>query len=397
MSMCSRPTKPAETCAGWGMIGAGTALIAACYGLARFAYGLFAPEFQATFQISQTVSGVIAAGSYIGYCIAIVVSLVLTEHFGARRLAVTAGMMATVGTGLVAIAPSTPILASGVVIAGSSTGIASPPLAVAVSRWIREPIRDRAQTVVNAGTGIGVLVSGPIALVVVDEWRWAWAVFAVLTAATTMWVHLTIPFTNSERGARSGEREYVAGTTVMILGAFLMGLSSAAIWTFGRDLVTNNGGASATASILMWTVLGAAGVVGALSGDLVERIGLVQSWTVVMVVMASATGVLAVAPSSTVVIFVVAAVFGASYIILTGLVLVWSTRIYPSQVSFGVGLSFLMIAVGQAVGAPLAGTLSEAFGASTGFFTCAALGLVGAIVHPRSVGAGSDLRLHGDG
>lgn len=372
----------------WGMICAGTALIGTCYGFARFAYGLFAPELQATFGISPTVSGIIGSGSYIGYCIAIVISLVLTERFGARRLAVSAGVVATVGTSIVALAPSTPVLAVGVLIAGSSTGLASPPMAAAVSRWVREGVQDRAQTVVNAGTGIGVLVSGPIALALIDQWRWAWAVFAVLAAAVTLWVHLTVPFTASERGAYSGERGYVSGTTIMILAAFLMGLSSVAVWTFGRDLITTVGGTSSIVSTSMWTVLGAAGFIGALGGDLVARAGLARSWTMVMVAMAAATVLLALKPSSAVAIFVAAAVFGASYVTLCGLVLLWSMRIYPERSSFGVGLSFLMIAVGQSVGAPLAGGLTDAAGATAAFFTCAALGLLGALVRPgRTISA----------
>jgi predicted MFS family arabinose efflux permease len=366
----------------WGLVWAGTALIGTCYGFARFAYGLFAPEFQTTFGIGRTVAGVIGAGSYIGYCIAIVVSLVLTERFGARRLAVSAGLVATVGTAMVALAPSTQVLAAGVVIAGSSTGLASPPMAAAVSRWVHDRVRDRTQAMVNAGTGIGVLVSGPIALSLFDQWRWAWAAFAVLAAGVTVWVRKTVPFTASERAGDSSQRGHVPGTARMALAAFLMGLSSAAVWVFGRDLVTSVGAASGLVSSLMWTVIGAAGVIGALGGDLVARAGLARSWTVVMIAMAAATVLLVLAPDSTVAVFASATVFGASYIILTAVLLLWSLRIYPDRSAFGVGLSFLVLALGQSVGAPLVGVLTDAAGATTGFLTCAGLGLLGGLVRP---------------
>ena len=61
----------------------------------------------------------------------------------------------------------------------ASSGIASPPLAAAVARWVRAGVQDTAQTVVNAGTGVGVLVSGPVALLLLDQWRLAWGLFAV--------------------------------------------------------------------------------------------------------------------------------------------------------------------------------------------------------------------------
>ena len=117
------------------MVGAGAALIGTCYGLARFAYGLFAPEFEAEFAISSAVSGVIGSGSYVGYCAAITGSFILTPRWGARRMAVLAGVVATLGIATVAVAPSAPVLAAGILVAGSSTGIASPPMAAAVATW----------------------------------------------------------------------------------------------------------------------------------------------------------------------------------------------------------------------------------------------------------------------
>ena len=383
----------------WGLIGAGVALIGTCYGFARFAYGLFAPEFQDSFAITSTMSGAIGAGSYVGYCGAIVVSSVLTERFGARRLAVSAGVAATVGTAVVALASSSSMLAIGVLIAGSSTGLASPPMAAAVSRWIRGDAQDRAQTIVNAGTGIGVLISGPIALALLEQWRWAWGVFSVVAGGVTLWIRLTVPPKSSERSGKSAdtgtsstmmsstgsnERAYAPGTALMVLGAFLMGLSSVAVWTFGRDLVTTVGGVGPLVSTSMWTVLGAAGIVGALGGDLVERAGLARSWSSVMTVMAAATVLLALAPGATTAIFAAASVFGASYIVLTALVLLWSIRLYPERAAVGVGLGFLMIAVGQAVGAAVAGILADATSVTAPFLICAALGLLGAFVRPTS-------------
>lgn len=369
------------------MVAAGTALIGTCYGFARFAYGLFAPELDDEFVISSVMSGLIGAGSYVGYCIAIVVSLVLTERVGARPVAITAGVVATAGTAVVALAPSAWVLATGVLVAGSSTGLASPPLAEAVSRWVHAPVQDRAQTVVNAGTGIGVLVSGPVALLLLEQWRFAWGLFSVLAVAVTLWVAVTVP---SSRPARSGRRPgdvsrgpwLVAGSAVLLLGSGVMGLTSVAVWVFGRQLVTDVGGVGNVVSTSMWTVLGAAGIVGAFGGDLVGRVGLARSWTAGLAVMAAATAALALLPGAPLVIFASAAVFGASYIILTALVLLWGARLYPQRTAVGVGIGFLMIAVGQAVGAPLVGLLTDATSVTVAFLGCAGLGLLGALVRP---------------
>ncbi len=150
------------------------------------------------------------------------------------------------------------------------------------------------------------------------------------------------------------------------------------------------GGASSLVSTSMWTVLGAAGVVGALGGDLAAHVGLARSWTTGMAVMAAATVLLVLLPGNSAAVFAAAAVFGASYIILTALVLLWSTRLYPARAAAGVGLGFLAIALGQAIGAPLAGLLTDVTGAAAAFLTCAGLGLLGSLVRPgRSLAATS--------
>lgn len=384
----------------WAMVGAGAALIGTCYGLARFAYGLFAPEFEAEFAISSTVAGVIGSGSYVGYCAAILASLVLTPRWGPRRVAVLAGMVATLGIATVAVAPSAQVLAAGILIAGSSTGIASPPMAVAVARWVQQGSRDRAQTVVNAGTGLGVLVSGPIALVLLADWRWAWGAFAVIAAVVTGWVALIVPpgigdhadaragqvpdrAVGASGGVPGGRSWLVPGSRSLMSASFTMGLCSIAVWTFGRDLITSQGDASTAVSAAVWTALGASGIVGALGGDIVQRAGLANSWAALMLAMGAATALFAAAPASTPAILLAATLFGASYIGLTGLALLWSTHLYPDRTSLGVGLSFFMIAAGQAAGAPVIGWLLETTGPTSLFYAWAALSLIGAALRPH--------------
>ncbi len=367
----------------WAMVCAGTSLIAVCYGFARFAYGLFAPDFQRDFALGPTISGVIGSGSYVGYSVAIIAGLLLTERVGARPVALAAGAVATLGTAVVAAAPNATVLAAGVLIAGSSTGLASPPLAAAVARWVVREIRDRAQTIVNAGTGVGVLLSGPIALLLTDNWRLAWGVFSGTCALVTVWIAATVPATRPAFcGPGSSGSTIVTGTRRLLLAAVLMGVASSAVWTFGRDVVTTVGGAGPSESALMWMVVGASGLAGAVSADLTVRVGLARAWSWVLVAMSAATVLLAIRPGFTASALVSAALFGSTYIALCGLLLVWSTRIYPDRPSFGVGASFLMIAVGQAVGAPLVGVVIDLAGFLSAFGLVAVVGLVGAAVRP---------------
>lgn len=91
------------------------------------------------------------------------------------------------------LAPNTTVLAIGVLVAGSSTGVTSPPLADAVARKVRTRSRDRMQTVINAGAGVGVAVAGPVALLTHEHWRAAWISFAIACTAVTVCVAFAVP------------------------------------------------------------------------------------------------------------------------------------------------------------------------------------------------------------
>lgn len=381
-----------------GLTAGGMSLIAVCYGLARFAYGLFVPTFRAEFHLGAATAGAVAAGSYAGYCVAIVVATAVTSRWGARPVAVAAGACATAGTAVIAAAPGTLVLAFGVVLAGSSTGLASPPMAEAVARSAPPRLEPRLQTVVNAGTGLGVLVSGPVALLFAASWRWAWAAFSAVALAVTLWVWLTVP-----RPARPGESSAApAGTAQdrdrgearpstiriprggwrLLAAAFSMGLASAATWTFGRDLVTTAGN-SALTGVSMWIALGAAGLLGAFAGDLTSRLGPARCWIIGMLALGVATAVLALAASSAVVAVAVGAAFGAIYIALTGLLLLWGTRTFPRRPVVGVGAAFLLLALGQTVGAPVLGAVADAVTLPGAFLVAAAAAVLGAGIRPR--------------
>lgn len=368
---------------------AGLCLIAVCYGLARFAYGMFLPAFRAEFGLDPQTAGAIASGSYIAYCVAIVVSTILTPRLGARVVVVSAGVVAAVGTAVVAVAPNALVLAAGVLLAGSSTGIASPPLAHAVALFVRSGVRDRTQTVINAGTGAGVALAGPVALLTVGQWRLAWWAFAVIAAVVTVWVARAVP-RRDETGTQSNRRQAFlpgpllrAGGVRLIAAAALMGIASSAVWTFGRDLLGGAEGIGPTASAIAWILLGVCGLVGAITGDAVRRLGLRPAWTLSMLVLAAVTIAFALVPGSLATAWTSAAVFGAVYIVLTGLVLIWGTEICADAPAAGVGLGFLVLALGQAIGSPLVGALLAEAGPIPAFSVAAACAALGALIRPR--------------
>ncbi|GAA4935426.1 hypothetical protein GCM10023224_15190 [Streptomonospora halophila] len=409
-STAPAPAAGAGTVPAVRLAAAGITLIAACYGLARFAYGLFVPVLGAEFGLSAAAAGAIASASYAGYCAAVVAASAATPRWGPRAVAVAAGAAAASGTGLIAAALGAAVLAAGVVLTGVSSGAVSPPLAGAVARWVEPRRADRVQSVVNAGTGLGVMVSGPVALLFAEEWRLSWAAFACAATAATLWTAAVVPSHRRRRaaGARAGghgvgagagagagsaperrdlpartssARGLPAGALRMLAAAGVMGAASSAVWTFGRDVAVAQG-ASEPASTGMWIVLGAAGLLGALTGDVAARAGLRRAWFGGMLALAAATAGLVLAAGGTPGIHIAGGLFGAVYIALTAVLLLWGTQVYADAPAYGVGAAFLAIAAGQAAAAPAVGAVSDAFGPGAAFASAALVAAAGAALGP---------------
>jgi predicted MFS family arabinose efflux permease len=391
------------------LVAPGLALIAVTYGFARFAYGLFLPEMRGAFDLPSGLLGVIGAGSYVGYCAAIVVSLALTSRTGPRPMAVAAGAVAVVGMAAVAAAPVAWVLALGVLVAGSSTGLASPPMGEAVARSIRNGLQDRANALINSGTSVGVALSGPAALILTGQWRIAWAAFALVGVAVSVWNAVVMPreavadrveLENGEPdedGAAAGDGSrrtrlsfsYLLGARVrsrsvpLFTAAFGLGFASAAYWTFSRELVAQAGGLGQTGSTLFWTVIGVSGFAGGAAGDLARRFGLTTVLRGALLAMSASMALLAVVPGVLPVAYASAALFGSTYIMLTGVVLVWSVGIFREVPSAGLGAGFLLIAVGQVVGSPAAGILAGRTSLAVAFLSFAVAALLTACIRPH--------------
>ena len=377
------------------LVAPGLATIAVTYGLARFAYGLFLPEMRKAFSLSETVLGLIGAGSYVGYCAAIIIALVFTSRTGPRFMAVVAGTVAVVGMTAVASAPAAWVLALGVLAAGSSSGLASPPMGESVVRCIHRELQDRANTLINSGTSIGVALSGPAALLLAEQWRLAWAAFAFIGLLVLVWNARVMP----PKAVSGGPRDQTeAGDVPRLSVRYLMGaksvwlyaaatgvgFASAAYWTFSRDLVVQTGYLSVTGSTLFWTVIGVSGIAGGLAGDLVWQLGLARAFRASLLCMAAAVGLLAAAPDALLLAYLSATLFGSTYIMLTGIILVWSVTVFHERPSAGLGAAFLLIAVGQILGALIAGVVAGAVGLPPTFWAFAGVAVLTALIRPRT-------------
>ena len=107
--------------------------------------------------------------------------------------------------------------------------------------------------------------------------------------------------------------------------------------------------------------MGSAGVSGSLTGLLTNRFGTRRVHGLALAVMAIGTLGLAATSFSTAYGFAAMGLFGAAYIVSTGTYLIQGIELLSDRPDLGLGLPFLVLALGQSVGTPLFGaTLAEA-------------------------------------
>ncbi|TDK23954.1 MFS transporter [Arthrobacter crusticola] len=396
-----RSLQPQGGAAGPIFTASSVALIAATYGLARLGYGLFLPAFSAAFALTPAIGGLLASGASVTYCISAVLGF---RHAPThpRMVAVLAGMTATGGSAGIAAAPGTTSFVGAVLLAGMGAGFSSPALVELVQRNFKPAERDMLQSVVNSGTGFGVMAAGTFSLVLGSSWRLAWALIAVISFSAMMGV---LRADTSRGGSAQGlgpgsRRPPVPGTRHRraglrplrrpITAAVILGIGSSAIWVHGRTLLEGEGGMAVETSAAAWIALGAGGAAAALTSPWLARHAIRTTWPVTVLAVALATGMFGIAPHSTLLSFGAAALFGLAYTAATSVLIIWAARTAESNAA-GTSVLFISLVLGQALGATLVGALIGTLEPGPAFIVAAiicglsALGSPSPATSPRQV------------
>lgn len=380
-SLRSVPTRTAADTATLPVVAAGAGLVATTYGVVRYGFGLQLPQLSAELGIGAATAGLVAAGSFASYCLVALLAGRLVVRRGARWVLWLAAGLGATGAAVVATAASVPVLAVGVVVGGGAAGAASPALVVAVGATVPDGARaHRAQAVVNAGTGVGVLLAGSAVLTAPTSWRPTWWVAAAACVVTAVVVDRAVrwpPVDLGAAGPADGE-DAQASVAVPVGLALLAGAGSAAVWTFGRDLVVGTGGLGERTGALLWVLLGAAAVLGAASGDAVRVLGLRGAWALTATGTAAGTLLLAVAPGAPLVAALGCVLFGGAYTALSGVLIAWAAAARPSRAGATTADLFVALTAGQALGAATLGSLVAALGQRPSFLVAGALLLLAA-------------------
>ena len=338
-----------------GLTAAGTLLIAATYGMARFGVGLLHPAMAAE---RPDVAGALpAAGAaqFGSYCLAAVVAALLVPA-RSRAVAGAAGLVAAAGCLGLAYSTSAGWFVVSAFVAGAGAGLASPALVGLVDALVPARASSAAQAVVNSGTAVGVVAAGVLAGLVTAP-RVAWPVMAAVCLAAAAAVVLlatgerVVPAAAPVRATPEWRR-----LTPPLVGALAAGVVSAAVWTYGPTSVVSRGLLEPGDVGLLWTALGLGGLAGALVRGPVTRWGPARSFLLcTTALVAGSLLVLAPGPEGRWWPLAGAAIFGGAYMAMSGVLILWGRLLDARRGAAITAWLFLALAVGQAVGSHVLG------------------------------------------
>jgi len=367
---------------------AGIGVVGASFGMARYGFGLLAPDIRASFQLTNSAIGLLAAGSYITYVATSIAAGAVSVRLGARTVVAAGGVCAVAGMVVAGTAGSPGLLFAGLLVAGASAGLVFPPFSDVVSGSLAPDRRPRVLAAISSGTGWGVALAVPLALLAGESWRTAWLLFAVAAALATGWALAVLP---------AGDGSAAPGATVrlrpgwfvcprsgpLLAGALLVGLASSTYWTFAVEHLQRHGGLSRANSAIVLAVVGVASIGGTASADAVRRLGARAAFVLAAVAEAVSLALLGLVPGTLAVALSSAVLFGAAYNVVVAVEVIWSAQVFAARPSAGVAAVMVMGALGLLTGPPLLGALADRTGLAAIFVAGAGLLVLTTALAPR--------------
>jgi predicted MFS family arabinose efflux permease len=377
----SRPRSAVST------VAPGAAMIAVSYGLARYGYGLLLPEMQSDLAIGPDTAGLISSGTYLSYLLANIGSVWVNGRFGARVAIGLAAGLATTGMMAIAVATSAPVLAAGVLVAGAAAGLALPPYADLVARHVPESTRDIAWSTISSGTGWGVAIAGPIAIVAGDSWRLAWGGFVLLAVAVGATAAVLAPARARHERIRRPQLSWTwffcPKSRPLLISAVLIGTGSAVWWVFSVDAL-RSAGLDPTPARIVYAVCGVAGVLGSFSGAAFARVGLRWGYLTSCALLAASLATVGLATGHLLAALLAAFLFGVFYNSAIASHLIWSSRVFADHPAAGLAAVNTALTIGTLTGPVIAGALISRAGHPTTLVAAAAVTLVALAFCPPS-------------
>lgn len=347
-------------------IGAGgAAVVGVAFGMARYAYGLTLPQLEEAFELSEVLLGVVSSGTFVGYLLALLAAPWAAGRWGPRIPTTIGGLAGALGTAMVALAPSAPVLVAGAVIAGSAAGWVWAPYSDIVTRALPEERQSLALAAITTGTGVGLMgLAGLGLLAATFSWRWVWAGIAVaslLAAVANVFLVPRLGRPEEEGSIRALWRRE------MLPPLYFSALYFAAItvfFTYAGEAATEEG-QGASAAGLVFFLIGLGGLAGLVTGRIVRAVGPASTGLGSVLVVSAMLVLLGLAGSSLLLTGASALVFGAAFMVGSSLLAIWTAQVAPDMPGNAFTAALVVGAVTSILTPLVLGPLVESMGLAT--------------------------------
>ncbi|NLE11316.1 MAG: YbfB/YjiJ family MFS transporter [Actinobacteria bacterium] len=350
-------------------------------GLSRFGYSAVLPDMQKALELSGAESGSLASWNLAGYTLMALVGGFLASRFGAR-LVVTTGMVVTaIGMLLTGLSGGLVAASAARLLTGLGNGVVMAPSVVLMSSWFGTRQVGLASAIASSGTGLGLVVAGPVAPRIIesagaDGWRIAWYLFAgvaLLMAIVTLVLERDRPFQASHENKPPAPRRSVRKDLLNVLRSkyawhlgsiyFLYGFAYLIYYTFFQKRLTADLGLSTATAGNLFLIAGAASLVfGMLWGAASDRIGRGRALALVFAADAVAACLFAFDPGMAGLV-ISAVIFGSGVFSVPGLMGAACGDHFDTKLAYAsFGFVTVFIGLGQTVGPYVGGLLEDVFG-----------------------------------
>ncbi|ULG72330.1 MFS transporter [Macrococcus brunensis] len=357
----------------------GIVFIAMAYGISRFSYGLLLPYFGDALELSNQVSGMISAISYLTYCLGLVSMFTILKNYQPRAILLISGSLSLYGLYNLMVAEEYPLFGAGVIILGYAAGLATAPFGQIIKEKVSYGHQDRSNSWINTGIGVGLILVGIIVWIVGDAWRISYAIFLVISLIIMYFSYKKLPKVDmSHLNYKTDLRNIFVGRK-MIISTVLLGIGTSAYWTYFQSYVFQT--PHDDVKNLFWIMLGVGGVLGGFAGHMNERMGTVKVHILTCVLLAIANVTLVVTENFFLMIFSTT-LFGLVYVFAMGVYAFWCARCYTEYPAMGIIVTFVSLAAGQFLGTFLSGFLLERFGYQGLFYIYGAFSFLNIFFRP---------------
>jgi MFS family permease len=350
-------------------------------GLGRFGYSTVLPDMQKALDLSGAEAGSLASWNLAGYTLMALVGGFLAARFGPRKV-VTIGMVIT-ATGMVLTGFSGGLAAASAarLLTGMGNGMVMAPSVALMAAWFDSRRLGLASTIASSGTGLGLVVAGPVVPRIIASggdsgWRLAWYFFAVVTifmAVLTLGLERDRPYEAPRQTPRRPpeKRTGLADLASVVhskyawhLGSvyFLYGFAYLIYFTFFQKRLTADLGLSSETAGDLFLIAGAASLFcGVLWGAVSDRIGRGRALGAILALEAVAACLFGLRPGAPALV-ISAVIFGSGVFAVPGLIGAACGDGFGAKLAFAsLGFVTIFIGSGQAIGPYVGGLLEDRF------------------------------------